>query len=108
MRTVSSLRKQLGRRPRRVAAVVARARVQTTRIARPELDRIGHHAVAAPERRPVDGAALEARGRLGDLRVERGARLERVALARRPRTHLTLARPRGEVRVGPLVAHALY
>ena len=60
------------RPPCAVAALVADALVQPVRIARPELDRIGHDAVASPERRALHGTALKTIGGVADAAVERG------------------------------------
>ena len=81
--------------------------VEAVGIARPELDPIGHDAEAAPERRPRDGRSQEACRRRAHAVVERRARRERAALPRRPRAELELPRPRGEIRVGLGVGHAL-
>ena len=79
---------------------IAHAIVQPRRLALPQLDHLGHDAIAAPvrraRRRRVAVRALDLR----DQRLERGPALDHLRLRRRDRAELAAARPRREVRVG--------
>src|SRR5439155_6043095 len=100
-------REQQRSSPRAVTALVQNTIVKAVRIARPELDPIGHDTEAAPERRARDGGAFEPGRGLAHAFVERHSRGEHVALRRRPGADLEFARARREVRVGLVAPYAL-
>src|SRR5690606_2720323 len=82
--------------PDALVAAVAEAVVQAALAALPELDLVGHDAVAAPERRPGHVAAGMARLRLGEQCLERFAVGNRVALRRNARRQPAVGRARCE------------
>src|SRR5688572_17231168 len=55
---------QLDRRPPGAGAIVARAIVQPSGLADPELDHVGHQTIAGPERRPRHSTAVVLRDEL--------------------------------------------
>src|SRR4051794_17558081 len=97
--TAAALRVQPGAGPAGRGAGIEQALVQAAGAAVPEFQRLRHQAEAAPEGWAGHRLSGEPLLDLAQAGVEHVARRQVLALVRRPRADLALARPAGKIPV---------